>query len=209
MNLRDKKGRTPLHMAVAFNNKEAAETLMHLGASPHIEDAYGQRHVDICYGDGLKALLEAKMTQTTKLSKSEDHMDDKKSLLNSTKMSSVSSGLMTKEEKTYPLDIRDLKQTPKEKIIAARIGSEADNYLLHALKLKQTDLVKFLIREVPEIDLLDKNNKGMTALHLAIKSGSPSYVKLLFIKDLKNADNVDKTIKNGKTIDDIKGNIRT
>ena len=61
MNLRDKKGRTPLHMAVAFNNKEAAEALLHLGASPHIEDAYSQRPIDICYADGLKALLEVKM----------------------------------------------------------------------------------------------------------------------------------------------------
>lgn len=41
MNLRDKKGRTPLHMAILFNNKEATETLMYLGANPHVEDAYG------------------------------------------------------------------------------------------------------------------------------------------------------------------------
>jgi len=41
MNLRDKKGRTPLYMAIAMNNKEAAETLLNLGASPHIEDAFG------------------------------------------------------------------------------------------------------------------------------------------------------------------------
>ena len=41
MNLRDKMGRTPLHMAIVFNNKEAAETLMYLGANPHVEDAYG------------------------------------------------------------------------------------------------------------------------------------------------------------------------
>lgn len=77
MNLRDKKGRTPLHMAIAFNNKEAAETLLHLGASPHIEDAYGQRPVDICYADGLKALLEVKMTQTSKPLKSQEFQPEK------------------------------------------------------------------------------------------------------------------------------------
>lgn len=68
MNLRDAKGRTPLHMAIIFNNKEAAETLMYLGANPHIEDAYGQRPIDICYADALKTLLEAKMSQIPKLS---------------------------------------------------------------------------------------------------------------------------------------------
>jgi hypothetical protein len=67
MNLRDKKGRTPLHMAIAFNNKETAEALLNLGASPHIEDAYGQRPIDVCYNDGLRLLLEAKMNQSTKL----------------------------------------------------------------------------------------------------------------------------------------------
>jgi hypothetical protein len=44
----------------------------------------------------------------------------------------------------------------------------------------------------------------MTALHLAIKSNIPSYVKLLFIKDHKNTETVDKAIKNMK-LDDIKG----
>lgn len=67
MNLRDKKGRTPLHMAIAFNNKESTEALLNLGASPHIEDAYGQRPIDVCYNDGLRLLLEAKMSQSTKL----------------------------------------------------------------------------------------------------------------------------------------------
>jgi ankyrin repeat protein len=41
INRRDFKGRTPLFAAVAFNNKQAVETLLHLGANPHIEDVYG------------------------------------------------------------------------------------------------------------------------------------------------------------------------
>lgn len=64
------------------------------------------------------------------------------------------------------------------------------------------------MREVTEISLQDKNNKGMSALHLAIKTGSLNFVKLLFIKDHKNADNIDKALKNCKSLDDIKGNIR-
>jgi ankyrin repeat protein len=36
VNRRDAKGRTALHLAVVFNNKQAAETLLHLGANPHI-----------------------------------------------------------------------------------------------------------------------------------------------------------------------------
>lgn len=41
INRRDHKGRTPLFAAVAFNNKQAVETLLHLGANPHIEDCFG------------------------------------------------------------------------------------------------------------------------------------------------------------------------
>ena len=61
MNHRDNKGRTALHMAIAFNNKVAAETLLYLGANPHIQDAYGQRPIDVCYVESLRSLLELKM----------------------------------------------------------------------------------------------------------------------------------------------------
>ena len=61
MNCRDKKGRTALHMAIAFNNKVTAETLLYLGANPHIKDAYGQRPIDICYVESIRSLLEIKM----------------------------------------------------------------------------------------------------------------------------------------------------
>jgi len=60
VNHRDHKGRTPLHVAVSFNNKASAETLLYLGANPHIADVYGQRPIDICYVDSLVALLEIK-----------------------------------------------------------------------------------------------------------------------------------------------------
>lgn len=47
----------------------------------------------------------------------------------------------TKEEKTYPLEIRDIKRVPKEKVIEARIGAESDTYLHHAIKQKRLDLL--------------------------------------------------------------------
>ena len=61
INFRDKNGRTPLHVAVALNNKTSCETLLYLGANPHIPDCYGQRPVDICYVESIKTLLDAKM----------------------------------------------------------------------------------------------------------------------------------------------------
>jgi len=51
-------------MAIAFNNKVAAETMLHLGANPHIKDAYGQRPIDNCYVESLRSLLEIKMAST-------------------------------------------------------------------------------------------------------------------------------------------------
>ena len=61
MNHRDHKGRTALHMAIAMNNKVASETMLHLGANPHVKDAFGQRPIDICYVESLRSLLEIKM----------------------------------------------------------------------------------------------------------------------------------------------------
>ena len=61
MNHRDAKGRTALHMAIAFNNKVAAETLLYLGANPHVKDAYDKRPIDICYVESIRSLLEIKM----------------------------------------------------------------------------------------------------------------------------------------------------
>ena len=79
--------------------------------------------------------------------------------------------MLTKEEKTYPLEIRDIKSVPKEKVIEARIGAESDTYLHYAIKQKRLDLLKFLVKEVPEIDILHKNSQGNTVLHLAAKTG--------------------------------------
>jgi ankyrin repeat protein len=41
INWRDRRGRTALHLAVAFNNKASVETLLFLNANPLIEDIYG------------------------------------------------------------------------------------------------------------------------------------------------------------------------
>ena len=75
---------------------------------------------------------------------------------------------------------------PKEKVISARIGTDADSYLMYAIKSKRLDVLKFLLRDVGEIDLLQKNNMGMTALHLAIRSNMPTMVKLLTLRNHTN-----------------------
>ena len=57
-------------------------------------------------------------------------------------------------------------------MISAKIGVDGDTYLMYAIKTKRIDVLKFLLREVPELDILAKNSQGMTALHLAIRSNS-------------------------------------
>ena len=105
-----------------------------------------------------------------------------------------------------PLDPKDIRQIPKDKIISARIGSDVDNYMHYAVKAKRIDAVKFLLRDVPEIDLLAKNSMGQSALHLAIRSNMPSMVKILVLKNHKNTEQVEQVVRNLK-IDDIKGNL--
>ena len=131
MNLRDHKGRTPLHMAVAFSNKTSAECLLYLGANPHVTDCYGQRPIDICYVDSLKSLLEIKMATTAKPVAIDPNVPvpkDSHSARSSqfglyampTKMNkSLMSTASSKEDKMFPLEAKDIRQIPKEKIIAA------------------------------------------------------------------------------------------
>ena len=106
----------------------------------------------------------------------------------------------------FPIEPKDIRQIPKEKVIAARIGVDADSYVMYAIKQKRLDVLKFLLREVSEIDLLQKNNMGMTALHLAIRSNMATMVKMLTLRNHKNTEQVDQLIRNTK-VDDIKGNL--
>ena len=76
------------------------------------------------------------------------------------------------KDKMYPIEIKDIKQVPKEKIISAKIGADSDSYLMYAIKSKRADILKFLLREVPELDILRRNSLNMSALHLAIRSNS-------------------------------------
>lgn len=46
VNFRDHKGRTALHIAVIWHNKDAVECLLKFDANPNIEDGAGYRPLD-------------------------------------------------------------------------------------------------------------------------------------------------------------------
>lgn len=65
---------------------------------------------------------------------------------------------------------------------------------MYAIKAKRLDVAKFLLREVPEIDLLYKNSQGMSAIHLAIRSNMATMVKVIVVKNHKNTAQVDSIV---------------
>ena len=79
---------------------------------------------------------------------------------------------------------------------------------MYAIKHKQLELVVFLLRSAPEISLLDQNNNGMTALHLAIQSDNIAIVKALFISDFKDEEAITTLLKT-QSLEDVKGNMTT
>eukprot|EP00347_Sterkiella_histriomuscorum_P016183 403354171 len=226
INFRDLKGRTALHVAVAFNNKNAVETQLFLNANPLIEDIYGQRPIEFALDDAIRDLIQNKMQRAQAPSYSSiPKMKNKKietiggainSLLNvqpTRKMSgmSMNSQNFTKKSKNdqvgvasqYPLEVKDLKVVLKEKIIISKIGIENDNWLQYAIKNKSFEACLFLLQEVQsgEWDFSYKNSVGNTVLHLAIRTGSCRFVKMLFVQDIQNAN---KYLENDKP-DDIFG----
>lgn len=64
----------------------------------------------------------------------------------------------TKEEKIYPLEVKDVEQIPAEKIVAARIGSNSDTYLHYAINNMRQDLLVYLLKEVPGLDFYNRNS---------------------------------------------------
>ncbi len=105
----------------------------------------------------------------------------------------------------YPLEVKDVEQIPAEKIVAAKIGSNSDNYLHHAINNMRCDLLVYLLKEVPGIDFHSRNSQGQTLLHLAIKSGSIGILKTLCLANHSNLEQLLKT----SSVNDMKGNINT
>lgn len=67
VNFRDRLGRTALHVAVAFENKAAVETLLFLNANPLIRDSFGQRPIDLCENEVIENMLRIKMQMANEL----------------------------------------------------------------------------------------------------------------------------------------------
>ena len=66
INFRDHKGRTALHIAAIWGNKNACETLLYLKANPLIEDGGGYRPLDyVDPNSGIADLLKNWMSRST------------------------------------------------------------------------------------------------------------------------------------------------
>lgn len=66
INFRDHKGRTALHVAAIWGNKNACETLLYLKANPLIEDGGGYRPIDyVDPNSGIADLMKNWMSRST------------------------------------------------------------------------------------------------------------------------------------------------
>ena len=57
---------------------------------------------------------------------------------------------------------------------------------MYALRNKRFDTFCFLLRDVKEINRIDKNNHGDTILHLAMKLGEVKFIKACFYSDFED-----------------------
>ncbi|CDW79967.1 ankyrin repeat [Stylonychia lemnae] len=203
INFRDLNGRTALHVAVAFNNKNAVETLLFLNANPLIEDKFGQRPVEFALDDAIRDLLQNKMIRATNpvlvptlkikplRGNPNQNLSIKPRKMSQVSSQSMQSSVMRKDKnqatlQQFPLEIKDLRVVLKEKVIISKIGIENDNYLQHAIKNKGFEACLYLLQEIGGFEFSYKNSVGNTVLHLAIKTNQYQYVKMLFVKQVED-----------------------
>lgn len=74
------------------------------------------------------------------------------------------------EQQMYPLDLKDLKLMPDDKVLLSKIGIENDHYLLYALRNSHLEACIHLIRDLGGFDFSYKNSVGTTVLHMAIRT---------------------------------------
>lgn len=58
INMRDEKGRTPLHIAAAYGRIFSVEFLLKYGAKKDVEDIYGKKPIDYAKMNGYDKVVE-------------------------------------------------------------------------------------------------------------------------------------------------------
>ena len=173
VNFRDHLGRTPLHIAAIWANKDACETLLYLKANCLIEDGAGYKPIDfVDPNSSLADLFKNWMPRTTPpllFPFGEVEL----SIKSGAQMKQTMKNTVNKVS-SNGLDVVDLRQMSTEAILAARINDAQDNYFMAAVKAKNLESALYLRQNVENgFPISFQNIQGYTSIHLAIASQDP------------------------------------
>ena len=147
VNFRDHLGRTPLHIAAIWGNKDACETLLYLKANCLIEDGAGYKPIDfVDPNSSLADLFKNWMPRTTPPTLFPFGEVDQ-SIKSGTQMKQSLKNT-TSKIKSNGIDVSELRQMSTEAIISARLNDTQDNYFQAAIKAKNLESAVYLRKNV-------------------------------------------------------------
>lgn len=176
LNFRDRLGRTALHYSCFYGSVGVVEDLTFLKANPWIEDANTKRPIDLIQKGAKYDVLVELLTNNMKVAK-----NPFKNVFSLSKENVMNKANKSNKKKLLKsLDLKDLQLTPDKRLVDERIGITFDNYLGFAIRNKNFEATKYLLK-TGLFPLDFKNSSGFTYFHICIIDQSFDLLKLLFL----------------------------
>lgn len=218
IDIRNRLGYTPLHIAVQMQNKEVVEYLLdkkeHQSADPNIYSKDGRRPLDIACEKGLLSIVEllGKKTESVKKETFDTILHGIFILQNMEYVEILQMLHTFKVDQLYDPNVQDSEgNTPLHLALShkleqpyvlffcsyelnLKIKNEKKQTPLHvAVLVENQETVELLINKGADLNI--NGNAGQTPLHVAIRTKNQDAIKLLIEKgaDLKIKDNYNQS----------------
>jgi ankyrin repeat protein len=169
----DNKGRTPLYWAIATNNLETVRHLIQKGADPTVANNDGSTPLHA-------AVYHVKSIETVSLLLGNEQVDINRRDKNGLTALHYAINAMEREQSNNVEMVRYLLEKGADPTIRNNDGTTP--FHLSTTFLTNTDVLGLMLENEIKIDIDEKKNDGLTALHIAIGKSNLTTARLLLSK---------------------------